>query len=125
MTSGKTLCAALVLSVAATVAVAEEDSSGRSLMEEGLELFFKGLQDEMAPTLEGLQSFMDEIGPGVQGFLQEMGPKLGAVFSKVEDWSQYHAPEMLPNGDIILRKKTPDELDATDEEAENGGGVEL
>ncbi len=117
-------CAVIVgLSVPVGVASAEEET-GRSLMAEGMELFLKGLQDEIAPTLDEFTSLMDEIGPGLQSFLEEMGPKLGAVFSKVEDWSSYHAPEMLPNGDIILRKKTPAEI-GTPEDDETSGGVEL
>ena len=78
----------------------------------------------MAPTLEGLQGIWDEIGPGVQAFLAEMGPRLGEVFSKVEDWSQYHAPQMLPNGDIILRRKSPDDVVPEGEEGAESG-VEL
>ncbi len=108
----------------AGVATAEEKSAGQSLMEEGARLFFKGLQDEMAPALEDFRALIDEVGPGMQAFLEEMGPRLGAVLSKVEDWSQYHAPEILPNGDIILRKKAPEEMEVpeTDDTSE---GVEL
>ncbi|NKW92109.1 hypothetical protein HGD87_06160 [Rhodobacteraceae bacterium R_SAG9] len=101
-----------------------EEGSGRSLMAEGMELFFKGLQDEIAPTLDEFTTLMEEIGPGLQGFLEEMGPKLGAVFSKVEDWSSYHAPEMLPNGDIIMRKKTPEEMGQPQGD-EATGGIDL
>jgi hypothetical protein len=34
-----------------------------------------------------------------------MGPKLRAVLDDVEDWSVYSPPEVLPNGDIIIRRK--------------------
>lgn len=34
-----------------------------------------------------------------------MGPKLRAVLEDVEDWSVYEAPEVLDNGDIIIRRK--------------------
>ncbi|SMP21637.1 hypothetical protein [Shimia sagamensis] len=123
----KTLRACVVIAglcLSGVSATAEDDTAGRSLMEQGMELFLKGLQDEIAPTIEGFASLMEEIGPGLQGFLEEMGPKLGAVFSKVEDWSTYHAPEMLPNGDIIMRKKTPEEIGVPDT-TENSEGVEL
>lgn len=117
MTCFKTMVLAFGLSVAPMSAIQAEEvapqqddpSFADSLMEEGARLFFKGLQQEMGPALDSLQGFMDDIGPGMQAFLQEMGPKLGSVLSEVKDWSQYHAPEMLPNGDIIMRKKTPDE----------------
>lgn len=122
MSVWKPVVISVMLGASVGAVQAEEDSLGRSLMQEGMELFLKGLQDEIAPTLDGFQMMLDEIGPGLQGFLEEMGPKLGAVFSKVEDWSAYHAPEMLPNGDIILRKKTPEEQGADDPTAD---GVEL
>ena len=114
-----------VLSMPANALWAEEETEGRSLMEEGALLFFRGLQEEMAPALEGLQSFMDEAGPSLQAFMTEMGPKLGEVFSQVKDWSQYHAPEMLPNGDIILRKKSPQELELEEGEGAGEGAIEL
>lgn len=121
------LCVAVSLSGSA--GWAEEEAEGRSLMEEGALLFFKGLQEEMAPALEGLQSFMEDAGPSIQAFMLEMGPKLGEVFSQVQDWSQYHAPEMLPNGDIILRKKVPEVITPEDEgdvsEGSEDGAIEL
>ncbi len=81
-----------------------EDDDG-SLMERGVELFFKGLREEMAPTLDGLQGLLGEIGPSFGEFLAEMGPALAEIASRVEDWSAYELPEMLPNGDIIIRRK--------------------
>jgi hypothetical protein len=124
MRTVKTCVVIAALCLSSVPAAAEDKNAGRSLMEQGMELFLKGLQDEIAPTLDGFSALMEEIGPGLQGFLEEMGPKLGAVFSKVEDWSTYHAPEMLPNGDIIMRKKTPEEIGEPDGD-ENSEGVEL
>lgn len=115
------LSVGLCVSTGATTAA---EDTGRSLMAEGMELFLKGLQNEIAPTLDGFTAMMEEIGPGFQGFLEEMGPKLGAVFSKVDDWSSYHAPEMLPNGDIIMRKKTQEEMRLPPKD-DAVGGVEL
>ena len=34
-----------------------------------------------------------------------MGPALGSILESVEDWSVYEAPEILPNGDIIIKRK--------------------
>ena len=34
-----------------------------------------------------------------------MAPYLRDLLQQVDDWSVYEAPEVLPNGDIILRKK--------------------
>nr|WP_251363925.1 hypothetical protein [Epibacterium ulvae] len=87
---------------------AEADSGG-SLMERGAELFLRGLRDEMAPALEGVQELMGEIGPSMGEFLSTMGPALADIAAKVEDWNVYELPEMLPNGDIIIRKKQRDD----------------
>ena len=32
------------------------------------------------------------------------------IMAMIDDLANYHAPERLPNGDIILRRKTPAEL---------------
>ena len=49
--------------------------------------------------------------PALRDFAREMGPALADILGKIEDLSAYHPPEMLPNGDIIIRKKTPDETE--------------
>lgn len=84
---------------------AEDPEQGPNLMEQGMELFFEGLREEMAPALDDLQQLADEFAPAMQGFLREMGPALAEIASQVEDWSVYEMPEVLPNGDIIIRKK--------------------
>ena len=42
--------------------------------------------------------------------ITEMQPALKDLLAMMGDVSKYHAPEMLENGDIILRHKTPAEL---------------
>ncbi len=81
-----------------------EDREGMSLMERGARLFMEGMRREMEPALEGL----GELGPMFRDFAQEMGPALRDLMGKVEDWSVYHPPEMLPNGDFIIRRKEPE-----------------
>ena len=76
-------------------------------MERGADLFFEGLRREMAPTLDEATRLFSEIGPSMRSFLAEMGPALSEIAEKVEDWSVYERPEILPNGDIILRRKEP------------------
>lgn len=82
-----------------------------SLMEQGARQFFEGLMQEMAPALDELATLMEQAGPALKSFLTEMGPKLRSVLEEVEDWSVYRAPEVLPNGDIIIRRK-PDAPEA-------------
>lgn len=108
--------------VVATPVTAEDSESGSSLMERGAELFWEGLRKEMAPSLEELEGLMATIGPSMQSFLTEMGPALAEIADKVEDWSRYEAPEILPNGDIIIRRKpdAPAEPKSDDEIGEDG-----
>ena len=86
----------------------QETEPGPSLMEQGMELFFEGLREEMAPALDDLQQLADDFAPAMQGFLRQMGPALAEISAEVEDWSTYERPEILPNGDIIIRKKPSD-----------------
>ena len=62
-------------------ALAQEDQ-GRDLMSEALKLFMKGLMQEMDPAIEGFEGLLDDL-------------------------TAYHPPEVLPNGDIIIRRKEP------------------
>ncbi|WP_425049712.1 hypothetical protein [Psychromarinibacter sp. S121] len=81
------LCAAML--VAPLPAVAQDDSEmseGLSLLEEGTKLLLRGLMNEMGPAME------------------EMSEELRGA---IKDMSAYHAPEVLPNGDILIRRKVP------------------
>lgn len=104
---------ALVATLAAAPVTAQDTGdTDKSLMEQGAELFFKGLREEMEPTLDSLRGLAEEYGPSMRSFFEEMGPALADMASQVQDWSAYHAPEMLDNGDIIIRKKVTPEGEA-------------
>lgn len=91
------------LGLAAAPSLAQEPGEGGpadmeegfNLLEEGTRLLLRGLLTEMEPALRELQ-----------GALQEL--------------EAYHPPEVLPNGDIIIRRKTP--LDAAPEDPGGEGG---
>jgi hypothetical protein len=90
---------AFCLAVAAPVS-AQDDGDGEigdglDLLGEGTRMLLEGLMDELGPALEGLRE-------------------------KLHDLDAYHPPEMLPNGDIIIRRKTP----LKDEDIPEGG-IEL
>ena len=95
---------AVAVSLAATPVLAQEQDD-KSLMEQGMELFFEGLREEMSPALRDLQGLVSEYGPPMRRFLAEMGPAMMSILEDVEDWTRYEAPEILPNGDIIIRRK--------------------
>lgn len=97
-------------------AYAEESDEGMSLMERGAQLLMEGLMQEMEPALDDLKALADEFGPALESFSAQMGPALRGLLAEVEDWSVYHPPEMLDNGDIIIRRKVPTEDKAVPEE---------
>lgn len=70
--------------------------AGRDLMSEGLRLFMEGLRQEAAPLLDEMREGLEELRPMLSRLVELMG-----------DVRNYEAPEMLPNGDIIIRRKTP------------------
>ncbi len=80
---------------------------GLSLMEQGAKMLFRGLMTEMEPALKDLK-----------GLAEEMGPGLAELQGLIGDFTNYHAPEVLPNGDIIIRRKTPLEVEKPLEEGE-------
>lgn len=81
-----------------------EDQDGSDIAR-GVELFFKGLREELGPALDDLNDMAGEFGPAMRSFIAEMGPALGDVIEEVKDWSRYEPPEILPNGDILIRRK--------------------
>jgi hypothetical protein len=101
---------ALSLALSGPAPAQETEEEGRSLMEEGARLFWEGIRREMGPALEEFQDRAQEMEPALRQFVEEMGPALRGLMDEVGDLSAYHAPEVLPNGDIIIRRKTPQEL---------------
>ncbi len=63
---------------------------GFSLLEEGARMVLRGIIAEMGPAWDELMLMFDEL-------------------------NAFHPPEVLPNGDIIIRRKTPGEM--ADEDA--------
>lgn len=86
-----------------------EVSEGLNLMEEGAKLLLRGLMTEMEPALNDLQGLADQMGPA----FEELQGMIG-------DFTNYHAPEVMPNGDIIIRRKTPLKI-----EPKENGEIEL
>lgn len=90
---------------ASPVAAEDQDTNSKSMMERGAELFFEGLRQEIEPKLDELRGLAEKYGPAMTSFIEEMGPAFMEMVDEVKDWSRYSPPEMLPNGDIIIRKK--------------------
>ncbi len=105
-------CLLICLSVATPSYAQETDDGAPSLLERGAQMFLEGLLQEMEPALDGMQDFALKAGPAFKEFIEAMGPAMLEVFEQVEDWSAYDVPEILENGDIIIRKKPKSEKDA-------------
>lgn len=100
----------LVLMLTASPLAAQEPAppdDGPSLMEEGAKLFLKGLMAEVEPGLTEMQKTLDALGPQ----LEALKPEILKLIGMIDDVGNYHSPEKLPNGDILIRRKTPEELE--------------
>ncbi|MEM9709031.1 MAG: hypothetical protein AAF871_09575 [Pseudomonadota bacterium] len=73
-----------------------------------------------------LERGMDLLGQGLElmlrGFLEELGPELQGLRDDLGAMGGYHPPEILPNGDILIRRRSPDGMPEPDPET---GEVEL
>ena len=102
--------AALAAALAAWVAVCPAASraqdagdpggEGFSLMEEGGRFLFRHMLRRMKPALDDAQNDLGQT-------LKDMGPALDGLADYVGDLSLYHRPEVLPNGDVLIRRKVP------------------
>ncbi|WP_281824103.1 hypothetical protein [Jannaschia rubra] len=92
----------LALLLAATPAVAQDTDTdgGSGDMERGFRLFLDGLSEQMEPALRDLKGLARDAAP----VLRRLQDELGEV---VDDLDTYQAPEILPNGDILIRRKEP------------------
>lgn len=92
------VCLSLAPAMAQEFAPADVDK-GVSLLQEGAKLLLKGLMANVEPAMQDMGRAISEMQPALAELLAMMG-----------DVTKYHAPEMLENGDIIIRHKTPAEL---------------
>ena len=90
-----------------TPVVPKAEDDGFSLMEEGAKLVLRGLMSEMEPALDEMGKALDEMGPALENFGAEVGPRLRQLVGMIDDFKNYDAPVMLPNGDILIRRNAP------------------
>lgn len=104
------LISCLVLPIPAIAQEEGEMEEGFSLMEEGAKLLFRGIMSEMEPAIEGLSDMAGELEPALGLLASEMGPALMDLIQTLDSVRYYERPEVLPNGDIIIRR-SPDAPD--------------
>lgn len=66
------------------------------------------------PSDEEMQQLGDMAERWMRDFADRMSPMVQQLREMVDDLSAYEAPELLPNGDIIIRRK-PDAKIVEDE----------
>lgn len=71
---------------------------GFSLLEEGARIIMRSMLEDMRPTLEDLES-------GIGSALADLQPALRDLVGMIDDFRNYDPPVMLPNGDIIIRRR--------------------
>jgi hypothetical protein len=73
-----------------------------------------------------LRGFMTEIEPQMRdlerGF-EALEPELQAFLERLRGMAQYHPPEVLPNGDILIRRREAEEVPPEDEEVDGGSEI--
>lgn len=92
-----TFAALLAATLSAPVALADdkapppnpEISEGAELLSRGFRLLLEGLAKEVDPMADKLAEGWAELA------------------ERFDDMSAYHPPEILPNGDIIIRRRAP------------------
>ncbi len=73
---------AVILLLAASTAAAQDTEDAPGRLSQGIEQLLRDLFSEVEPALRDLRD-------------------------KIDNLNEYEAPEVLPNGDIIIRRKTP------------------
>ena len=102
-----TLIACLIaLPVAAQDTEPQEPPEDSAPLLPFLEQFGKDMmrefQEEIAPDLERM---MERMGPEMERLMAEMLPRLQELGDTLGGLTMYELPEILPNGDIIIRRK--------------------
>jgi len=108
----KQLAPIVLMACLATSPVVAQDADtnsdldeGLSLIERGARLFFRGLMEEVDPAVEELKDFAETMQPNLEKLVERLGPVLDGIGELMDDATSYEAPERLPNGDIIIRRK--------------------
>lgn len=90
---------ALCLTLMSAPAFAQEAPEEPGFLERGLGAIMGQLWGEEEP---GVTS---PLAQDLAGALRQMGPVLQDLAAQVDDIRNYQAPERLPNGDILIRRR--------------------
>lgn len=79
-------------------APAPQAQDGPGLMQRGADLLFRQFLDEIGPKLDEMQDGLAEALAALEPLLRDLG-------ALIDDLSRYEAPVILPNGDILIRRR--------------------
>ncbi|MEM7471511.1 MAG: hypothetical protein AAF340_09190 [Pseudomonadota bacterium] len=65
-------------------------------------------EQPQAPIFEGFEGLADSLRELFGQFEEEVTPFVDQLGDQLRDLDRYHPPEVLPNGDIIIRRKAPE-----------------
>lgn len=99
---------------ASPAAAQEASAADAGWWEWGMSWFGDSIAQELAPALGDVRALAEQFGPAV-------APALERLMALVDDMTFYELPEMLENGDIIIRRKP----DAPQAEAPANGAADL
>ncbi|MEO1238824.1 MAG: hypothetical protein AAFW64_04000 [Pseudomonadota bacterium] len=55
----------------------------------------------------GLSLLEEGMGLMLEGLISEIEPRLSQLEDALDAFNAYHPPEVLPNGDILIRRRRP------------------
>ena len=58
---------------------------------------------EMEPAFDEMEKALGDMQP----MLDELGPRFAELLTLMGDVTNFHPPEVLENGDILIRRKAP------------------
>ena len=104
-------CAALILSVglASPLSAQAQDAPAPDSQQETVPLsdlferLLRGFLAEVEPQMRELERGFSAMEPEIQRFLEQM-----------RGMTQFHPPEVLPNGDILIRRRQSTESEGED-----------
>ncbi|TVS04005.1 MAG: hypothetical protein EA407_04885 [Rhodobacteraceae bacterium] len=100
------LCFALTMPAAAHVEEDRLPPENSTPLVDLFERMLRGFMDEAEPHMRELERGLEALEPELDRFLRQ--------FQGMVD---YHPPEILPNGDIIIRRRQPEDEDADPSES--------
>lgn len=71
-----------------------------------------------APLTEEFNKLADGMRKLLESFSDDVAPMMEGLAEQLKGLDAYHPPEVLPNGDIIIRRKTPSEQDDRDKDTD-------